>query len=206
VSFASLDDIVALAGRVPPTAPIGSEADDVVARCDALLATLVQLAEHDDLALRVVLQRLMPGLVAAARRRAGAALAEGFDEVVGAAVAVVRSHGADHRPHLAARLVRAAEYHAFVRPHRRQMVQVAVAPQHLERADTRVTHAFDELVELLVVAHRHLGQRDLQLVRLIMSGATPPQMAEALQVSVRTVTNHRHALVHRLRQAALVAA
>jgi FixJ family two-component response regulator len=39
-----------------------------------------------------------------------------------------------------------------------------------------------------------------------MSGATPPQMAEALQVSIRTVTNHRHALVHRLRQVALAAA
>lgn len=207
VSFASLDELVVLAGRVPAaTPPAAGGADDAAARCDALLASLVGLAAHDDLAVRVVLQRLMPGLVAAARRRVGAALADGFDEVVGAAFAVVRAHGTDHRPHLAARLVRSAEYQAFVRPHRRLMVQVAVPPQHLERADAPRPHPFDELVELLVAAHRHLGQRDLQLVRLIMSGATPPQMAEALQVSVRTVTNHRHALVHRLRQVALTAA
>lgn len=102
--------------------------------------------------------------------------------------------------------MRSAEYHAFVRPHRRRLVQVAVAPDRLERVDTSKVHPFDELVELLVAAHRHLGERDLQLVRLIMSGATPPQMAEQMKVSIRTVTNHRHALVHRLREVALAAA
>ena len=212
VEFRSLPELVALAGRQPPSSAVQRPSGTppapkgVVADPESLLAHLVRLAAHDELAMRVVLQRLMPGLVAAARRRGGAAVSEAFDEVMGAAFAVVRSHRGDVRPHLAARLVRAAEYHAFVRPHRRRMVQVAVGPQHFERADTSPVHPFDELVELLVAAHHLLGQRDLQLVRLIMAGATPPQMAEELQVSIRTVTNHRHALVHRLRQVALVAA
>lgn len=207
VEFASLAELVSLAGRRPATADVtAGQLDGGAPHADEVLAALVSLAGHDELALRVVMQRLMPGLVAAARRRCNSSLSDAFDEVVGAACSVVRSHGDDHRPQLAARLVRAAEYHAFVRQHRRRLVQVSAPAEQFERAEVRPVHPFDELVELLVAAHQQLGQRDLQLVRLLMSGATPPQMAEALQVSIRTVTNHRHALVHRLRQVALAAA
>lgn len=207
VQFSSLPQLVALAGRQPSRhVPSLSGGPGGLPDPEELLARLVRLAAHDELAMRVVLQRLMPGLVAAARRRVGAAQGDGFDEILAAAFTVVRCDAGEHRPHLAARLVRSAEYHAFVRPHRRRLVQVAVAPDRLERVDTSKVHPFDELVELLVAAHRHLGERDLQLVRLIMSGATPPQMAEQMKVSIRTVTNHRHALVHRLREVALAAA
>jgi len=158
VQFSSLPELVALAGREPSKhVPSVVGGPGGLPDPEALLARLVRLAAGDELAMRVVLQRLMPGLVAAARRRVGASQVDGFDEILAAAFTVVRCDGGEQRPHLAARLVRSAEYHAFVRPHR-------------------------------------------------LSGATPPQMAEALQVSVRTVTNHRHALVHRLRQVALAAA
>lgn len=210
VRFASLPELVALSGRQPskhvPSLSGSWDGGEVPPDPEELLARLVRLAADDELAMRVVLQRLMPGLVAAARRRGGAAQSDGFDEILAAAFTVVRSDRGEQRPHLAARLVRAAEYHAFVRPHRRRMVQLPAPAHRFERADDRTVHPFDELVELLVVAHRQLGQRDLQLVRLIMSGATPPQMAEELKVSIRTVTNHRQALVHRLRQVALAAA
>lgn len=207
VQFSSLPELVALAGREPSKhVPSVVGGPGGLPDPEALLARLVRLAAGDELAMRVVLQRLMPGLVAAARRRVGALQGDGFDEILAAAFTVVRCDGGEQRPHLAARLVRSAEYHAFVRPHRRRMVQVAVPTHVLERADVARPHPFDELVDLLVAAHRHLGERDLQLVRLIMSGATPPQMAEQMKVSIRTVTNHRHALVHRLRQVALAAA
>src|SRR5688572_30506938 len=55
--FADLDELLTLAGnRVPPTPAT-----------DEVLARLVTVARDDDLAARVVLQRILPGLLATAR-------------------------------------------------------------------------------------------------------------------------------------------
>ena len=86
---------------------------------DANLAALVRLAAVDDLAARLVLQRIVPGLVRAARRRRQAGMQQAFDELVGTAWMLVRTYPLDRRPQrVAANLCRDAEYQAFVRPSR----------------------------------------------------------------------------------------
>jgi RNA polymerase sigma factor (sigma-70 family) len=205
VEFTSLDDIVAAAGwrrvavgSVPPTAP-GFEAEEVLAR-------LVRAARHDDLAARVVLQRILPGVVAAARRWAHRPQGgpEALDELLAATWSVIRTFPVERRgAHLAARVLRDAEYHAFVRPHRRLLVVEAVPAERLDRPVEPVDDVSSsaELAELIAAAHT-LTERDRQLLALIVEGRSVGEVAKVLQVSVRTVTNHRDAMVSRLRQTA----
>lgn len=206
VPFRSLDDLAVAAGlrrsfRQRPTEPLLGTGPSP----EAVLHHLVALARHDDLAARVVLQRLLPGLVATARRWArrpeGGATA--LEEVVTAAWQVVRTFPLERRPHhLAASLLRDAEYHAFVRPYRVTVVPELHPTDHFDRP---VHHddPMETLAELVAVARRtSLTPRDEQLLALLLDGATPPQIAHEMEVSVRTVANHRDALVHRLRRTA----
>ena len=99
--------------------------DDVLAACgfgvahtasrNEALARLVTIARQDDLAARVVVQRLLPGLLGIARRRR-AFEREAFDELLGAAWLTIRQARTAGREHLAAGLVRDAAYRAFTAP------------------------------------------------------------------------------------------
>lgn len=205
VPFRSLDDIVGATG-------FWAHRDDRVtagqsaATGDEVLAALLAVARGDDVAARVVLQRLLPGIVANARRwarRAGGER-EALDELVAAAWTVVRTFPVERRPrHLAANLLRDTEYHAFIRPTRRMAVLELTAP-HLMDLPVDPSEREEpgaELAELLGAA-RSLTEHDRLLARLLVDGAPMAEMAEVMQVSVRTVANHRDALVHRLRQVA----
>ncbi|MEO6156098.1 MAG: hypothetical protein ABIQ39_00550, partial [Ilumatobacteraceae bacterium] len=92
---------------------------------DTVLGQLVEFARTDPLAGRVVLQRLLPGLSAIARRR-GTHMREhleAFDELLSAAWSVISNFPVERRRHhVAASLLRDCEYHAFRRDHRRAVV------------------------------------------------------------------------------------
>ncbi len=228
VAFGSLDELVAAAGFWPTrddrlaaaAAPDRHPHDrgahdchphDDGARGDEVLAELLVVARTDDLAARVVLQRLLPGLMARSRRW-GATRAGGspcaFDELVASGWQVVRTFRVESSSrHLAARLLRAAEHLAFVKPNRRLGRFEPVEPRLL---DMPVEHPadpdpLDELIEVLGTARRALTERDLVMVRLLVGGRSMLEVARELDVSVRTVTNHRNALVQRVRSAVLAA-
>lgn len=185
----SLDDVVAAISR-------GSGTDEVLRR-------LVALAGHDHLAARVVLQRLLPGFVRLAARwaRRHGGWATAFDEVLAAGWLVVRSIGDDPKPQLAARILRAVEYQAFVRATRRRVVPVPM--EVIDGAAVEPADARTELVEVVSAAHHVLTDGDRRVLRLLLRECTPPQMAAELGVSIRTVTNQRHAMVRRLQDAVL---
>jgi DNA-binding CsgD family transcriptional regulator len=64
-----------------------------------------------------------------------------------------------------------------------------------------------ELAELVMAARSSvLSERDLQLLSLLLDSRSPTEVAAAMRVSVRSVSNHRDALVSRLRQTARVLA
>ena len=54
----------------------------------------------------------------------------------------------------------------------------------------------------LLAAASSLTERDRTLVELLVAGIPMAELAQVMKVSVRTVANHRDAVVHRLRQAA----
>lgn len=232
VAFRSLDDIVAATGywassaeRQAATARAaasdgsggsaaagspavgGSNRSSAVPTTDEVLRRLVLAARTDDLAARVVLQRLLPGLAAVAHRwgerRAGGS-AEPFDELVSTTWTVIREFPVERRPHhLAAHLLRDSEYRAFLRSTRRRLVPEPTDPFLLD-LPVRTPAAVEPAVELaeVIASARSLSEYDLRLIQLLAQGRTAKEVASAMHVSVRTVRNHRDLVVHRLRVAA----
>ncbi len=214
VPFSSLDGLVAATGyyatsEAREAALAAGETD--LAAAETVLARLLVVARTDDLAARVVLQRLLPGLSARARcwqssRRGGSA--EALDELLSTAWLVIRDFPVERRPlHLAANLLRDTEYHAFVKPTRRRWEADSVAPGTLD-VPVEVAPEVEpiaELAEVVAAGRRLLSERDMELVRLLVHGRSTGEVAAAMKVSVRTVSNHRDSVVHRLRQAATAA-
>lgn len=201
----TLDDVVRATGWYASASERLSVGSSPAAQ-EAVLTRLVVLARTDDVATRVVLQRLLPGLVAAAkrwqRRHDGDALAE----LVAAAWLVIRTFPVERRPHhLVANLLRDCEYHAFRRDTRRALVQVPVDGLRLDQpCDPAALDAMEELVEIAAAAP-DLTDLDRRLLGLLLSGRSTEEVAAALDISERTVRNHKLALVHRLRGSALAA-
>ena len=83
-----------------------------------------------------------------------------------------------------------------------ELVHEFVPTPLLDRPAPETTRgAAEELAELVGDA-RTLTDRDLRLLALLLDGASMTEVATTLDVCVRTVTNHRDAVVHRLRQVA----
>lgn len=184
----------------------GSRGNEVVAR-------LLGAARSDEVAARVVLQRLLPGLISRSRcwgpHRVGGST-EAFDELVSAAWTIIRQFPFERRPrHLVANLLRDSEYDAFQRCTRRMLVHEFTEPRSL---DTAVEYQAEiepllELADLIAEGRAHsLTDHDVELLTLLANGASPAEAAEHLHVSERTLRYHRAAAVERLREAVLAAA
>ena len=209
VPFDCLDDLVSAAGY-------WSTAAERAAACrhdeggpdgpEEVLARLLLAARTDDVAGRVVLQRLLPGLVASARRwgaRRDGGSVDAFDELLSALWVIIREFPVERRRgNLAGKLLRDAEHRAFGRARRRLLVHEVTAPHLLDLPVEAVIvrEPCEELAEVVACAGA-LSEYDLQLIELLAEGRTMVEVASALDVSVRTVQNHRDAMVHRLRAA-----
>lgn len=84
------------------------------ADADSRLRQLVLIAAEDELAARIVVQRIVPGLLAVVRRRRRQGWGpEALEELLGAAWISVRTFNPDRRPtSLAAALISDADYRA----------------------------------------------------------------------------------------------
>ena len=200
----SLDDLLRRAGY--GVVAKGAHCDD------AVLHGLMRLGRDDDLAARIVLQRLLPGISAVARRYpfshhdgAGA-----LDEAVATAWAVIRTYPVDRRPrYIAANMLREIEYRSF-RSHRRRKCEFVPTPRtvfELTPGGPETVSPADELRELLDDARcAGLDPGDVELAERLASGVTAAQIAAERNVTSRTIRNHRAIVVHRLRQVALACA
>jgi DNA-binding CsgD family transcriptional regulator len=202
-SFSSLDELVRHCG-------FGAEGrgrhDD-----DEVLAALVVLARTDDLAARVLLQRLLPAFAAITRSTRGySRQQDSMHELLAAAWQVIRTFPIERRPtYVAASLVRSVVYQAFVRPSRRAdrmdwqpwWVFDLTPAEQLDTAS-----AADELDELLRMAEdAGLAPADLELARRLGRGEHTATLAAEQRVSERTIRNRRAEVAHRLRAVALAA-
>lgn len=211
VPFTCLDDLVVATGfRPQPVGTRGASAcQDRVG--DAVLAGLLRAARTDAVAARVVLQRMLPGLLSRASRwgthRAGGS-AEPFDELLSVAWTVIREFPLERRPHhLASNLLRDTEAAAFAKVARRTIV-IELIPTHFLDTPVEPDDTEDpkrELADVLAAAGS-LSEKEMELLELLLQGHSQSEVAALLSVSERTVRNHRDAMVHRLRRAALAAA
>jgi DNA-directed RNA polymerase specialized sigma24 family protein len=192
-----------------------TDLDDLIAsthrgghRCgDELLLDLVALARHEQLAGRIVLQRILPGLLARSRPYRDFQVGrDTADAVMAAAWITLRTYDVEHRRrHVAASLISDAVFAAFRQPRRRRS-----ATEQLRPVESWVTRAAPEphtspLEELaaaiaearrLGVRHRELGV----LCDLVRTGSSTLVAAE-LGVSARTVRNRRDRALASVRDA-----
>jgi DNA-binding CsgD family transcriptional regulator len=178
---------------------------------DDYLLRVLTIARHDRLAGRIALQRILPSLCALARRRSSTVPAQQdlLDDLVANAWPSIRTYPLDRRPRwIVPNLVRDVEFQTFVRPLRRHNAAELPMAIHDLRDGEHMAHAepLDELVDLLNEARRGgLSQTDVDLICQIVTHNRTDLIADQLQVSSRTVRNHRDAIVHRLRTVALAA-
>ena len=208
-----------LPGRNPADEPVDEPAHDAAdvaadVAADARLADLVRRAAHEPLAARIVLQRLLPGLISMARRRGDGwgHVVHVYDELLANAWIVIRCYPIDRRPaRVAANLLRDIEYQTFTRPARlRRHPTETIDPRRPghepvdRRHDDDGRHAFVELVEVLAAA-RDAGLDDdsLRFAARIAGGHTLAELAEADGVSERAERYRRATVVHRLQHIVL---
>ncbi len=193
VPFADLDELLVLIGY--------REVRTVVAN-DTLLR-LVEVARHDDLAARIVLQRVLPGLLAVIARRRRSRDGS-FEELIGAAWMAIRGCRTDRAPRqVAANIVRDSAHRAFVAPRRRMSAtEVSVDPRTLDETPyVRSICAGEELATLLAEAREGgVATVDVDLVRDLVASGSPGVVAQARKVTPRTIRNHRDRATTNLRQ------
>jgi len=181
---------------------------DAGRRGDEILLELVVLAGTEELAGRIVLQRILPALLARSRRygdrHPGQTTA---DMVVAAAWLTVRTY--DHRRrrrHVAASIVSDAVYVAFRQPFRRRAAteQPRSTEAWAQRAADDSPTAIEELAAVIAEARRcGVGRQDLDLLCDLVRTGSSSIVAAELGVTPRTVRNHRDRALARVRAAVL---
>ena len=170
---------------------------------------LVVRAADDELAARIAIQRIMPGLLAVVRRR-GAACDEGLDELVGAAWIGVRTFNPARGSRcVAAALIADADYRAFRSRWRRRCAGERPTGLTLELPhDEPGRHAGSAAGRSVrAAAAAGVPDDDLELVRRVGGrGARRPSSSPgSCDVTTRTVRNRRVRVTDRLRQLAAAA-
>lgn len=195
---ADLDEVVNAVG--------GDRTDSTEA--DLLLRRLVAIARDDELAARIVIERLRRGLLSIAKRRRET---RAFEDLLSAAWIAVRTYDPCRRNRfVAAALLADAEWHAFRRQERRKSNDELplfdgdrwAAPTPLEDDGGPET----ELAELLADARlAGVATADLDLIDLLLQNPSVDEVAAQLEVTSRTVRNRRSRIAARLREVALAA-
>ncbi|HWM22106.1 MAG TPA: hypothetical protein VNO51_20615 [Ilumatobacteraceae bacterium] len=197
--FDDLDALLALAG-------FRTVATD---ETEMVLRRLAIRAADDELAARIVLQRVLPGLLALVRRRQSRLGDDMLEHLVAAAWIAIRTFAPDRRPAcIAAALIGQADHACFCRPGRRKSTsEVTFDPARVTgMPDERRVSACEELAAVLADARAAgVPNTDLELVRHLLRTGSPGQVARDLQVTARTIRNRRDRVTLRLRQAALAA-
>jgi hypothetical protein len=201
--LSSLDELLVLTGLGP--GPVDPASDETMRR-------LVAVARHDELAARIVLQRMLPGLSTCAKRNSSGfdSQLDALDELLSEAWTVIRSFPIERRDrYVIKNLLRDCEYRAFLKARRRMLVQDLTDPAQLDRAieaDEGSAEPMITMVELLGTARTAgMNNDDVAVVVALLNTSTVKHAAMALGVTDRTVRNRRQGIVRQLRALADVA-
>jgi hypothetical protein len=186
---------------------VGREGGLPMAVADQLLAELVRVGRDDGLAARVALQRVLPGLVRVAVRRAAGQRHRRqflFDDLAANAWLVIRAYPLERRPiKIAVNVLRDAEYLTCVRPARlrsatERPVQLRaestqLSPCGLDGRPEDEADAATELAEVLVYgANAGVDRGDVAMLgSLALGGWSSGEVARRFAVTTRTVRNRK---------------
>jgi hypothetical protein len=195
VVFEDLEALLALAGF----------RTEATAETETVLRRLVIRAADDELAARIVLQRVLPGLLALVRRRHARSGDDMLEHLVAAAWIAIRTFGSHRRPAcLAAALIDEADRACFCRPGRRKSTtEVTFDPARATgMPDQRRISACEELAGVLADARAAgVAADDLAFVQHLLRTGSLSQVAHDLEVTARTIRNRRDRVTLRLREA-----
>lgn len=178
---------------------------------EAVLHRLITLARDDELAARLLLQRLVPDLIRIHRHRRRQhwtrRLDVGFGDLLGTGWTVIRTYNPRRRP---ARLVSSLVSDVEYREYRAGLRRIGHAAPADPLGFDELTHdaGTDPTVELAALVTDPtvaLDDAELDLVRRLVSGRPATEIAHELGVTPRTIRNRRDRLVVRLRVAAAAA-
>jgi DNA-directed RNA polymerase specialized sigma24 family protein len=189
---------------------------------DALLAEVIRHAATDELAARVVLQRVLSGLVRIATRRTQSRpelRRDLFEELTASAWLVIRTYPLHRRPvKIAVNILRDTEYQLCVRPARLKSAGEVATPRLEEEClghaalDGQPVGAAEPPAELQVVALLRLAalaglpDGDVDLLREVyIEGRPLAELARARGCTVRTIYNRRESATRRLGELATAA-
>ncbi|MGB0113356.1 MAG: hypothetical protein WBP59_09075 [Ilumatobacteraceae bacterium] len=179
---------------------------------DTMLLRLIEIARDDELAGRLLVQRLLPPLISRAQPYLPYhRTVDPIELVVAAAWLAIRQYDTERRRrHVAASLLSDAIFQAFRRHLRRRSASETVRPaQHFSRlatAETPIT-ALEELADIVRVARQAgVPTRDLDLVRHLVREGSLDVVARQRNVTPRTIRNHRDRAVANIRDALASAA
>jgi hypothetical protein len=164
---------------------------------DQNLAAVVGRAATDQTMARLVLHRLMPGLISVAKRRANLApgtFSEILHDLVANAWIAVCTYPLDRRPRkIAANLVRDIEYNTFTQQSRLRRVATDSVADLPERSASGSTNPGEDVLSVLAAARNAGANPDgLRLLgELAVAGRSVGELAERYGVSPRTILNRR---------------
>ncbi len=196
-----LDDIIRATQREDGRQPIG----------DAILGRLVRIARTDELACRLLVQRLLPGLISRSRafRRFGDDT-DLLEIVVPWACICIVTYDVERRPrHVAAALISDATFQALRKPlRRRAATEVVRNPLRFVEISSSIEPDPIEVLAEVVRDARAAGvpDEDLDLIRALAAAESSSVVAARQQVTARTVRNRRDRATASIRAALSVAA
>ena len=167
---------------------------------DQYLAQVVRLARTDELAARLAVQRVVPPILAIAKRR-GRIHPGGVEEALNAVMAqvwlVVRTYPSDNRPRkIAANIVRDVEYKEFVVPQRKRQTTVEHFDpdvvdgflRDMTREPNSIFSGYDGSNDAITeLESRNMNPERLALLRLVAAGYTSKEIGIILRIRARTV-------------------
>lgn len=174
---------------------------------DEILRRLLTMAADEELAGRIVLQRILPGLISRSRRWDGHTRgADVCDVAVGAAWLAIRTYDVRARSlHVAPSLIADALWIGFRRGSRRKVEQEIPVPGSVLMAHPAPPHEVTPIEALAgtLRAARRAGvpAADLDLMRRIVAAGSPSQAARNCKVTARTIRNRRDAAAWKIRRA-----
>lgn len=196
-SVRSLDDIVAATQPETTTSWAG----------DSVLRQLIAIAATDDLAGRIVLQRILPGLISRSKRWwRYAGVGDPTDIAIGAAWIAIRRFDVTRRNrHLAPALIADALWIGFRRDARRMATTEVPTPTRVLCSQPALRIPVEPMVALAATlrAAARAGARssDIEVIRSIAAAGGPTRAASDCRVTARTIRNRRDAASRRIRRA-----